>query len=116
MKLVLKIAGGVLVSIVALYYLSFFVTPSITVVNNSGNLIELAKVKLPNSHLDFGSIMKGETNTLHYALTQQGGEYQYTIMLNDNNVISGRCGYVTHSEIHKRVFLYVTPNHKVICE
>jgi hypothetical protein len=53
------------------HYGSVFVMPSITIVNNSGRITEQMKVTLPSSNLNFGALMNGEHNTLHYTLNKK---------------------------------------------
>jgi len=117
MKLLYKIVFSVTVFLVVLYYSSFYILPSITIVNNSGAQITQAEIDLPSTHLDFGSIEQGTSNTLHYALTQQrDGVYTYRIDAKDLAVYHGSCGYVTNNELHKRVVIYIASNAQVVCK
>ncbi|REL26542.1 hypothetical protein DXX93_08085 [Thalassotalea euphylliae] len=99
------------------YQAYFFLQPSVTLVNKSHYLIEKASVTLPNSHLNFGDIAPNNINTIYYALAQQDGEYHYRIELGEsvNTEVSGACGYVTHSEYHKRVDIVFTADLAVQC-
>ena len=113
MKLITKIVAGLVLFVFAGYHISYFVLPSVTVVNTSAMKIESAKVKLPNSGLDFGDLEAGSENTLHYALTQTDGDYQYQISFGES-VLEGRCGMVRNKEINKRVTLTVSQD-AVVC-
>lgn len=114
MKVLISVAVILAIAVFA-YYGSFYVMPSITIVNNSGLSIETSKVRLPNSKLDFGKLENGHSNTIHYSLTQADGEYEYKFILSDESLIDGECGYLTQNEINKRV--WITINEKeVVCD
>lgn len=115
MKLFAKIVISILVFIVVAYYGSVFIMPSVTLVNKSGDVVEQAEVSLPNSNLNFGVLMDGEENTLHYSLEQSDGVYHYLFKSKNSVVFRGSCGYVTHNEIHKRVVITLNKNNEVIC-
>jgi hypothetical protein len=90
------------VILAAAYYGSAFIMPSITIVNNSGHIIEQMEIALPSSNLNFGTLMNTEQNTLHYTLEQNDGVYNYKFKHENSTVFLGSCGYVTNNEIHKR--------------
>lgn len=116
MKLVYKIALSAVALLVVIYHASFFILPSITIVNNSENSITQVAINLPSSRLDFGSIANGASNTLHYALTQkQDGVYRYKINIANAVEDNGSCGYVTNNEINKRVIITVHKDKSVTC-
>lgn len=108
MKIVLKFTIFVLVVVIAIYHISFFVMPSVTVQNESSSDIKLAYITLPNSGLDFGEIKKQQKNTIHYSLQQSDGVYQYRIVKQSGIEQKGQCGYITNNEIHKRVVILIT--------
>ena len=116
MKLIVKIVISILVVIVVTYYGSAYVMPSVTIVNKSGNVVEQVVVTLPNSNLNFGSLIDGEDNTLHYAIEQSDGVYNYRFKSKTVYVLSGSCGYVTNNEIHKRVVITLKKSNKVVCD
>jgi len=117
MKLLYKIVFSVVALLVFLYYSSFYVLPSITIVNSSGAELTLVEINLPGSHLDFGSIANGSSNTLHYSLEQQrDGVYSYNIKVTDSVVYQGSCGYVTNNEFNKRVIISIESDHQVRCQ
>ena len=118
----LVIFSALFIAVLILAYQAyFFVQPSVTLVNKSSYLIEKATVTLPNSHLNFGEIAPNNTNTIYYALDQQDGEYRYRIQLKEslgeslNTSVNGACGYLTHSEINKRVEIVFTADLTVQC-
>lgn len=113
MKVLFSAVVVIAIAIVA-YFGSFYVMPSITLVNNSGMTIETSKVRLSKSKLDFGSVESGHSNTLYYSLNQVDGEYQYEFILSDDSVLDGKCGYLTHNEINKRVSITINEN-EVVC-
>lgn len=115
MKVVLYLLAGAMLILVTAYYGTFYVMPSVTVINNSGTSIESATVNLPSSYLDFGPISHGKTNTIHYSLKQVDGIYEYSFDFADGESINGKCGYVTQNEINKRVSFIVSKK-KVLCD
>jgi hypothetical protein len=116
MKLIIKLVISLLVILAVAYYGSVFVMPSITIVNNSGRITEQMEVTLPSSNLNFGALMNGEHNTLHYTLDQKDGDYRYKFKHENSTVYFGICGDVTNNEIHKRVVITVNENNQVICK
>lgn len=115
MKQVSPIASVLLVSVSAIYHLYFFVIPSVTIVNRSGDVIELARVSLPSSGLDFGRLDPASENTIHYAPEQSDGVYQIRIGFAGGAGISGVCGSVTRNEIHKRQLIAIYSS-SIVCE
>lgn len=115
MKFVSKIVGLVIFVVVASYYVSMFIMPSITIVNHSGHLIAQAKIILPNNQLDFGTIAHRQQNTLHYSLTQNDGVYRYQFEYANQVIVEGHCGYVTNNQINKRVTLVIKQDNQVTC-
>jgi len=115
MKRLTKFIASLLLLLVIGYYGSAFILPSITLVNNSGYVIEQAEVSLPSSNLNFGSLQNGEENTLHYALNQTDGTYNYHIKVKEMSEFEGNCGSVTNNEIHKRIVILINQNNKIIC-
>ncbi|WP_448552909.1 hypothetical protein [Thalassotalea montiporae] len=115
-RIVLKVSA-ILVLLAIVYQTYFFIQPSVTITNNSPYVIEKASVTLPNSHLNFGTIAPNNTNTIYYALDQKDGGYLYQFTLNAPlaREIAGECGYVTHSEYHKRVSVTLAANLSVDC-
>jgi len=99
---------------VAVYFLFRFSLPSVTIVNKSDSIILNARVELPNSGLDFGQVGSEEENTIHYSLEQSDGSYHYKFTLENGQLHSGACGYVTNNDINKRLIIKVY-NKEVIC-
>jgi hypothetical protein len=96
------------------YYLYFYISPSVTVKNESHNIITNVNVSLPESNLDFGSIEVGEGNTIYYSLSQSDGSFNYSFMIG-NKQISGFCGYMTNNEVNKRFVIAVSKSNVVVC-
>ncbi|MBQ4880647.1 hypothetical protein J8M21_25965 [Pseudoalteromonas luteoviolacea] len=115
MKLTFKIVAALVCILFSAYHTYFFALPSVTVINNSKSAVESARVNLPSSGLDFGPINAGSKNTIYYALEQSDGVYQYQFKIESGLVLSGKCGYVTNNEVHKRVVLLVKEN-QVTCQ
>lgn len=116
MKFALKLLFSIFALLVAAYHLAFFVMPAITVKNDFSQGITHATVALPSSNLDFGHIVSGEENTLHYSLEQGDGVYKFQLQLVDGTELKGICGYVTNNEVNKRVLIRLTKDKKVLCE
>lgn len=132
MKLLSKIILLTSALPVVVYHGYFFMLPSVTVVNNSGERLR-AVVTLPVSNLDFGEIEAGEDNQIYYEVSQPDGDYQYQFTIGDDagvdagvdaegntgrreQKIQGRCGYVTHSQYHQRVKIIVNQQLEVSCQ
>ena len=114
LKVVLYLVAGIMLILVTAYYGTFYVMPSVSVINNSGADIKSAIINLPGSHLDFGPISQGQSNTIHYSLDQADGVYEYQFDFADKQSIHGECGYVTQDEINKRVSLTISRKN-VVC-
>lgn len=114
MKFVLKLTFFFMFFLSATYYLYFYISPSITVKNESEQTLLELNVKLPNSNLNFGSIERGQKNTIYYELSQNDGSYQYSFKLKDK-LIEGKCGFLTNDEINKRFVLIIDNNSFVSC-
>jgi len=114
MNLLLKITLAVLFIITAAYYLYFYITPSVTIVNNSDYSITEVNVKLPQSNLNFGAVAIEQVNSIHYPLSQQDGSYSYSFEI-DNEIVTGTCGYLTSNELNKRFVITVSKNTMVTC-
>jgi len=115
MKLIAKLLGAVILTLFAVYHLAFLIMPSITIQNDAEVGISLASVTLPSSNLDFGAIDAGTENTLHYSLEQADGAYRYQLQLANGVALKGACGYVTNSEVNKRVIIRLTGDHRLVC-
>ncbi|TPH17326.1 hypothetical protein [Litorilituus lipolyticus] len=114
MKKMTKVFTSFVLLLFVLYQSYFFILPSITLVNNTSDTINVAVVTLPNSRIDFGEIKSSQRNTIYYELEQSDGEYQYHIAIKDK-IFKGKCGYITHSEYHKRIEIVVDIN-QVSCQ
>jgi len=114
MNLLFKITIAVLFIVTASYYLYFYITPSVTVVNKSEYSITEVNVKLPKSNLNFGSIELEQVNSVHYSLSQQDGSYNYSFKIG-NEVITGTCGYLRNNEFNKRFVITVSKSNMVGC-
>lgn len=115
MKATIKTLALLSALLFAAYHIYFFILPSVTVLNSSNSSIQSARVDLPNSGLDFDAIAAKQSNTIHYALEQADGDYEYQFVMANGSVLAGRCGYVTNNQIHKRVTVQIKDNH-VLCQ
>ncbi|NMP17612.1 hypothetical protein [Thalassotalea sp. Y01] len=104
----------VIIVLITLYYASFSIMPKITIINQSGETLERAEVKLPNSRLDFAPIAIDGNNALYYDIKQEDGTYKYRFKAAGFKH-KGSCGYVTSNEITKRVVITVSKE-KVHCD
>lgn len=114
MHLFIKIILTIVFFVIASYYLYFFISPSVTVINGSASLITQASVSLPNSNLNFGSIEHKKTNTIYYSLAQNDGSYHYLFEI-DGEIITGNCGYLTSNEFNKRFVITVSKSKLIDC-
>ncbi|MDO6776732.1 hypothetical protein ACFL6Z_06490 [Pseudomonadota bacterium] len=101
--------------ILLIYWSYLYLSPSLTISNQSAQGVESAVVKLPHSRLDFGDIAAMHTNTLYYDLAQLDGAYRYHIELDSGEIIAGECGYITNFEIHKRVVITISEAATMSC-
>jgi len=116
MKLLYKLLFALVTLLVAVYYLSFYLLPAVTIVNSSAAGIAQANIDLPTSHLDFGAIAKGQSNRLHYDLRQpQEGQYRYTIKFTNAVELQGSCGKVRTNEFNKRVIISIATDGQISC-
>lgn len=100
--------------VVAGAYVSYFrVLPAVAIENQSNSDVQVV-VALPESRLDFGVIVKGQTNTIYYSPEQSEGEYTYVISV-DNTTLKGSCGSVRRNEYGKRFTITVTDSLQVHC-
>ena len=114
MNLLIKITLAILFFAIASYYLYFYISPSVTVINKSEHLITKASVSLPKSNLNFGSLEHKQENTLYYSLAQDDGSYNYSFKIG-GKVITGSCGYLTNNEINKRFVITVSESNLIGC-
>ena len=114
MNLLIKITVAIFSFVITSYYLNFFINPSVTVKNDSDNVITKAIVSLPGSRLNFGSIDTRQENTIYYSLSQNDGTYNYSFKT-DSKIITGICGYLTNNELNKRFVITVSKNNLVDC-
>ena len=114
MNLLIKITLAILFFSITSYYLYFYISPSVTVINKSENTITKASVSLPKSNLNFGSIEHKQVNTIYYSLSQSDGIYKYSFKIG-SEVITGTCGYLTNNEINKRFVITVSKSNLVGC-
>lgn len=114
MNLFVKITILLLLVCIGSYYLYFYITPNVTVVNKSENVISNVNVSLLNSNLNFGTIELEQENTIYYSLSQSDGSYNYSFSI-DRKIISGSCGYITNNEFNKRFVITVSESNQVAC-
>jgi hypothetical protein len=114
MNLLIKITVAILFLVIASYYLYFFINPSVTVINESDNVITKAIISLPESRLNFGSIEHKQESTIYHSLSQNDGSYNYSFKI-DGKKITGACGYLTNNEFNKRFVITVSKSNLVGC-
>jgi len=115
MKLLVKMTIVICFLLISAYYLYFYISPSITVINKSDHIITEVNVKLPKSRLSFGSIELGQMNTIYYSLKQNDGSYHYSFKL-AGKIITGTCGYLTSHEFNKRFEITVSKSNQILCK
>jgi hypothetical protein len=117
MNRLFKIVILIVTFLCGLYWLWFYVSPALTIVNNSDSNITHATIERPSSRLDFGDIKNGSSNTLYYSLSQpRDGTYHYKIITAHAMTYQGSCGYVTNSELNKRFRIEITHDNRVLCK
>ena len=114
MNLFIKMIIFVLALLITSYYLYFYISPSVTVINNSGLAITEINVTLPRNNLNFGSIESGQKNTIYYSLSQEDGVYEYSIQFPEK-IFTGVCGYLTGNEINKRFVITINKSNVINC-
>lgn len=114
MNLLVKITILLLLVCIGSYYLYFYITPNVTVVNKSENVISNVNVSLLNSNLNFGTIEFERENTIYYSLSQSDGSYSYSFSI-DRKMVSGSCGYIANNEFNKRFVITVSESNQVAC-
>ena len=114
MNLLVKITITIFLLVIASYYLYFYFTPSVTVINKSEYVITKVNVSVPKSNLNFGSIELEQVNTIYYSLSQHDGSYNYSLNI-DGKLITGACGYLTNNELNKRLVITVSKRNLVGC-
>ena len=116
MKKRLIIALAILLLITVLSGLGYtMLAPEIVVVNHSSHTVEEVVIRLPSNRIVFGNVPVSQEATIYYSWTQRDGVYEYEVKLIGQNVISGRCGYVTNHEIGKQLILTVEKNLEITC-
>jgi len=114
MNLFIKITLVILFFVITSYYLYFYISPSVTVINETEQLIAKVNVSLPKSNLNFGSIKHNQKNTIYYSLAQDDGSYNYSFKIG-SKVITGSCGYLKNNEINKRLVITVRKRQLIDC-
>ena len=115
MKFGLKSLFLLLVLAIGAYHLYFFLLPSVTIVNHAEKTIQNVHVALPSSNLNFGKLEMLAKNTIYYDLSQKDGSYDYTVIFEDGEITSGKCGQTAANQFNKRVTLTINA-HNVICD
>ena len=97
------------------YHSYFFIMPSVEINNQSGQLLTLVEVSLPNNNLVFDNIESAQAMRIHHSTEQADGEYHYSVRLSSGQQLHGRCGYVTHDQYMKVLTLTINQDHQVTC-
>ncbi len=91
-------------------------SPEVVIVNHSSQNVNEVIVKLPSNRITFGAIPPKVESTIFYSWSQAEGEYEYHVSFASGSKQTGKCGYVTHHEIGKRLTLIVHTDLTVTCE
>ena len=91
-------------------------SPDVVIVNHSRQNVNEVIVKLPSSRIVFGTIPPKSESTILYSWSQAEGVYEYQVSFASGSNQTGKCGYVTHHEIGKRLTLIVHIDLTVTCE
>jgi hypothetical protein len=93
----------------------FMGSPEVVIMNHSSQYISEVIVKLPSNRIVFGAIAPKADSTIFYSWSQADGVYEYQISFANGVTQDGKCGYVTHHQIGKRLLLRVKADLNVIC-
>ena len=91
-------------------------SPEVVIVNYSSQNVNEVIVKLPSNRIVFGIISPESESTIFYSWSQAKGVYEYQVSFADGSIQTGKCGYVTHHEIGKRLTVFVHADLSVTCE
>ena len=97
------------------YRATEWLSPKVTIKNQSNMAIAGAVVNLPSNTLSFDAIATGSSFTILRSSAQSDGTYQYVITLDDGSTLVGNCGYVTNSEMAITQEIVVLPDNTVEC-
>ena len=113
-----SIIGIIALMVLLVVFLGLYAigSPEVVIANHSSqNVIEVI-VKLPSNRIVFGSISPKSESTIFYSWSQAEGMYEYQVSFAGGLSQTGKCGYVTHNEIGKRLTLIVNANLTVTCD
>ena len=105
-----------LVLVVAILGTYVIGSPEVVIVNQSNQNVDEVVVKLPSNRIVFGSISAKSESTIFYSWSQAAGMYEYQVSFAGGSNQTGKCGYVTHHEIGKRLTLIVHADLTVTCD
>lgn len=91
-------------------------SPEVVIVNHSSQNVNEVIVKLPSNRITFGTILPKMESTIFYSWSQAEGVYEYRVSFASGSNQTGKCGYVTHHEIGKRLTLIAHADLTVTCE
>ena len=91
-------------------------SPEVMIVNHSNQNVNEVIVELPSNRIVFGAISPKSESTIFYSWSQVEGVYEYQVSFASGSKKIGKCGYVTHHEIGKRLILIVNEDLSVTCE
>lgn len=91
-------------------------SPEVVIVNHSRQTVNEAIINLPSSRIVFGEISPKVDSTIFYSWSQAEGVYDYQVSFASGSIRTGKCGWVTHHEIGKRLTLIVHADLSVTCK
>jgi hypothetical protein len=116
MKKKLTISIAVLLALLCTCFGVYIIaSPEVVIANKSSQLINELVVKLPSNRIVFGAVAPKSESSIYYSWSQTDGMYEYHISFANGVTQAGKCGYVTHLEIGKRLLLNVDADFKVVC-
>lgn len=96
-------------------YVYRLISPEILIENASRMAISEVIVQLPSNRVVFGGIQPGAESRIYYSSLQSDGVYNYSVTFQGGPVLTGSCGYVTNSDVGKRMQLLVHDLESAVC-
>lgn len=112
--------GGIAALLLGVVVLSAFtllcwLTPSVTVKNDSSEPLNHIVITLPSSTLQFDTLKPGESGEIFYDAKQADGVYKLNLVRGTQK-FEIQCGNLTRNEWGKRMVILVTDSNNIECK
>lgn len=107
--------GLLAVVLIAVLTLLCWFTPTVTVENNSQEILSAIVVELPSNTLRFDDIAPGESSEIFYDAAQSEGQYRVTLK-RGALAMQTDCGSVSEGEWGKRMVISVHSDAAISCK